>query len=332
MPRFVVGGMEYKDYYATLGVPENADKETIKKAFRRLARQHHPDANPDNPEAEARFKELNEAYEVLSDAEKRARYEELRHSYQTWQRRGSQPSGFDWSQWIGGTPDGVRVEYSGSGDAVSDFSDFFQAIFGGAGGAAQRSGGLDFDDLFGGQARRAPRQARGQDMATDIEITLEEAYHGTTRLISKNGRRLQVKIPRGARTGTKVRIQGEGSPGAGKPGDLYLNVRVKDDPRFSREGDDLTLDVSLDLYTAVLGGEVDVPTLLGRVTLKINPGTQPGQLIRLRGKGMPKLRKPDETGDLYVRVNINLPTDLGEQERELFRKLASLRSHSYDQG
>lgn len=322
--------MEYKDYYAILGVPENADQKTIKKAFRQLARQYHPDANPDNPDAEQRFKEINEAYEVLSDPEKRAKYEELRHSYQAWQRMGGQPGGFDWSQWIGGAPGGMRVEYHTVGDPFSDFSDFFQAIFGGIGGASPRSGAdLDFDSLFGSRGRRSARPTRGQDLATEVTISLDEAYHGTTRLVSKNGRRLQVKIPRGARTGTKVRIAGEGSPSlGGEPGDLYLNVRVQDDPRFTREGDDLYVDVTIDLYTAVLGGEVDIPTMRGRATLKIKPGTQPGQLIRLRGKGMPRLRRPEEYGDLYVRVHVELPSNLSERERELFKQLASLRAGS----
>jgi len=318
--------MEYKDYYQILGVPKDADAQTIKKAFRKLARQYHPDMNA-SPDAEKRFKEINEAYEVLSDADKRARYDQLGSSYYQWQQHGGQPGGFDWSQWMSGAPGGVRVEY---GDPNQVFSEFFQAIFGGMGG--RNTGmGMGFEDLFGGMRSRGQvHQMRGQDLDTNIQITLEEAYHGTTRMISKGGRRLQVKIPKGAKTGTRVRIAGEGQSGVnGQAGDLYLNVTVDNDPHFERNGDDLYQDITIDLYTAVLGGEVQVPTMTNKVTLKIGEGTQPGQLIRLRGRGMPQLRKPDEYGDLFVRVSIDIPTDLSGKERALFRELASIRNPSY---
>lgn len=308
--------MNYKDYYKILGVPEGASQQEIKKAFRRLARQHHPDMNPDDPSAEERFKEINEAYEVLGDEEKRAKYDQLGQSYQNWQQAGGQPGGFDWSPWTSGG--GVRVEYGDAGDL---FSDFFQSIFGGATvGSARQYGGISFEDLLSGSMNSAASPRR-RDIETQAEISLEEAYHGTTRLLSKEGRRLQVKIPRGARTGTKVRIAGEGASGQG---DLYIKVTVLEDPRFDREGDDLYQDVTIDLYTAILGGEIQIPTMSGNVTLKINPGTQPDQLIRLRGRGMPSLRKKDTYGDLYVRVHVDLPTDLSEKERAHFRELARL--------
>lgn len=314
--------MDYKDYYKILGVPRDADGAAIKKAYRKLARQYHPDMNPDNPQAEAKFKELNEANEVLSDPEKRAKYDQLGASYQQWQRGGGAPGGFDWSQWVSGTPGqgGIHFEYA-SNDNL--FSEFFQSIFGSAPFGGRGGQGVDFDNLFGGA--RQPRQSRrvqSQDLDTEVAITLEEAYHGTTRLLSKGGRRLQVKIPRGARTGTKVRIAGEGMT---EGGDLYLRVTVSDDQRFERRDDDLYENVTINLYTAVLGGDVQVPTMTGKVTLKINPGTQPGQLIRLRGKGMPRLRKPDEAGDLYARVDVEIPKDLTAKERALFRELASFR-------
>ncbi len=324
--------MEYKDYYKVLGVSQNADAAAIKKAFRSLARKHHPDANPDDPTAEDRFKEINEAHEVLKDPEKRAKYDQIRQSYQSYQQTGGQPGGFDWSQWMGGQPGSVHVEYGGSG-----FSDFFEAIFASMSGmGGQRSASFGFDDLFGGQ-RGSPRaqhqQLKGQDLTTDVDISLEEAYYGTTRMLAKDGRNLQVKIPRGARTGTRVRISGEGAPGinGGEVGDLYLKVRVRDDSRFSRDKDDLVIEVTIDLYTAVLGGEVDIPTMEGKVTLKINPGTQPGQLVRVRGKGMPHLRDPDDHGDLYVRVGVALPTDLTDEEHRLFNELAALRGYHYHQ-
>jgi curved DNA-binding protein len=317
--------MDYKDYYKVLGVPQDADAAAIKKAFRSLARKYHPDANPDDPTAEDRFKEINEAYEVLKDPEKRAKYDQIGQSYQSYQRTGGQPGGFDWSQWTGGQPGSVHVEYGGSG-----FSDFFDAIFASMSGmGGQRSANFGFDDLFGGRRggqQVQHQQLKGQDLTADVDISLEEAYYGTTRMLAKDGRQLQVKIPRGARTGTRVRISGEGAPGVsgGEVGDLYLKVRVRDDARFSRDNDDLTIEVKIDLYTAVLGGEVDIPTMEGKVTLKINPGNQPGQLVRVRGKGMPHLRDPDDYGDLYVRVGVELPTDLTDEEHRLFNELAAL--------
>lgn len=332
--------MEYKDYYKVLGVSENADQKEIKKKFRALAREYHPDMNPDKPEAEAKFKEINEAYEVLGDAEKRRKYDELRQSYQQWERMGGRPGtgqagGFDWSQWMagGGAPGGMRVEYADLGGA-GGFSDFFEAIFGGM-GAQGGVGSMDLNEIFGGgrRASRGGRRARrGRDLDAEVTITLEEAYHGTMRMISRDGRRLQVKIPAGAKTGTRVRISGEGEPGMGADaGDLYLNVKVAPDGRFERRSDDLYLDVTFDLFTLLLGGEADIPTMTGTVTLKIQAGTQPGQLIRVRDKGMPQLRG-DGTGDLYVRVGVELPEDLSAKEKALVKELASMRGHRYDQG
>jgi curved DNA-binding protein len=319
--------MEYKDYYKIMGVPKDVDAQAIKKAFRKLALKYHPDKNPNNKEAEARFKEINEAYEVLSDPQKRAKYDQIGQSYQQWQHRGGQQGGFDWSQWMGGAPGGVRVEYGNAGDP---FSEFFQSIFGGSpfGGGAGRAGNMDIEELLRGANRQRNPRSRSRDLTTEVDITLEEAYHGTTRLISKEGRRLQVRIPAGARTGTRVRIAGEGLSGTG--GDLYLNVVVQSDPRFERKEDDLFEDVTIDLYTAVLGGEIQIPTMTGQVTLKINAGTQPGQTIRVRGRGMPKLRKPEEAGDLYVRINVDIPKELSAKERALFKELSNIRGNGQE--
>jgi curved DNA-binding protein len=321
--------MEYKDYYKILGVPKNADAKTIKKAYRQLKRQYRRDVN-DAPDAEARFEEINEAYEVLRDADMRAHYDQLRLKHQLsqrrggqpggfdwsqWQKRGGQPGGFDWSPWMSGAPGGRRVEY---GDPNQTFSEFYQAIFGDLGG---RSAATDkgFEELIFGSTRsrgQAP-QVRGQDLDAGIRISLEEAYHGTTRMISKEGRRLQVKIPKGVKSGTRIRIAGEGLSGvSGQAGDLYLHVTVEDDPRFERQGDDLYEDITIDLNTAEVGGEVQVTTMANKVTLKIGAGTQPGQLVRLSGRGMPRLRQPDEYGDLFVRVNVDMPTDLSSKERD----------------
>jgi curved DNA-binding protein len=309
--------MEYKDYYQILGVPKDASQEAIKKAFRKLARQYHPDMNPDDPTAEAKFKELNEAYEVLGDPDKRSKYDRLGTHYHDWQRRGGQPGGFDWSEWFSAAPGGVRVEFAG--DMGGAFSDFFQAIFGGMG----RGAPVDFEELFSAGRPGAGRMRgrRGGDMQAEVQITLEEAFHGALRTIALDDRRLQVKIPRGADTGTRVRISGEGGAG-----DLYLNIAVADHPSFKRQADNLETPVTVDLVTAVLGGDARVRTLTGDVTLKIKPGTQPGQRYRLRGKGMPSLRNPDTYGDLFARIHIEIPKRLSARERELFEELAALRA------
>ncbi len=323
--------MEYKDYYKILGVEKSADAKEIKKAYRRLARQYHPDMNPGDKAAEARFKEINEAHEVLSDAEKRRKYDELGQNYQRWQQGGGQPGGFDWTQYAAGGmprggPGGVRVEYGNIGDlndlfgGEQGFSDFFQAIFGGMARGAPTSGAPR------GGARRAAPSAPPQDFEHEVEITLEEAFHGSQRLLDVDGRRLEVKIPPGVKTGSRVRVAGEAPAGArgGNRGDIYLLIKVKPDPRFERRGDDLYTEVPIDLFAALLGGEVRVPTLAGAVALKIKPGTQSGRSIRLAGQGMPRLRG-NEHGDLYAKVRVMIPEQLNEHEQELVQKWAELR-------
>ena len=312
--------MEYKDYYKVLGVSKDATQGEIKKAFRRLARKFHPDVNPHNPQAEERFKEINEAYEVLADAEKRQKYDELGAEWYQYQQQGGRPEGFDWSRWTTGAPGGqqrVYVRYGTPEDLEdlfggrSPFSDFFTNIFGGMRGQAA------------GEREYRVRPQPGQDFDLQAEITLREAYQGSTRLLEKDGRRLEVKIPPGVRTGTRVRLAGEGGPGAagGQPGDLYVQVQVRPDPVFEREGDNLHTEVPIALYTAVLGGETRVPTLTGDVMLTIPPGTQNGQEFRLRGKGMPHLGDHDRYGDLYAEVNVRLPTELTPRQQELFDEL-----------
>lgn len=317
--------MEYKDYYKILGVDKNATEKEIKSAFRKLARQYHPDVNPNDPQAEARFKEINEAHEVLSDTEKRAKYDQLGADWQRWQRTGGHPGDFDWSRWTT-APGGERVHVRyGTPEDLEDlfgdsgpFSDFFTSIFGGLGGTRRAGGRGGFEGF--------DRPRRGQDLEHEVEINLAEAYHGTTRLLTKDGRRIEVKIPAGAKTGTRVRMRGEGGSGVagGQAGDLYLKVKVARDPHFERKGDSLYVTVPVDLYTAVLGGEVRVPTLSGDANLKIPAGSQNGQTFRLRGKGMPKLRQPTEHGDLYARLDVRLPTKLTPEQRELFEQLRRL--------
>ncbi|MFQ6100833.1 MAG: DnaJ C-terminal domain-containing protein [Anaerolineae bacterium] len=330
--------MEYKDYYKILGVDRSASEKEIKRAYRRLARQFHPDVNPGDKRAEEKFKEINEAHEVLSDPEKRAKYDRLGASWQQWQRMGRDPGQFDWSQWFAGAPGfgagaqpsgGTRVEWSGDlgdlfGGAGADmFSEFFRTLFGGMGGAGSPR---TADDFFRRTTHK--RTLRGQDMEASVEITLEEAFHGATRVLEQDGRRIRVKIPPGARSGSKVRVAGKGGPGhgSGPPGDLYLNITVKPHPVFKREGDNLRCDVTVDLYTAVLGGEVRVPTLNGDVSLKIPPGTNSGKTFRLRGKGMPKPRNPKQRGDQLATVQVQVPQRLSARERELFEELSRLRS------
>ena len=324
--------MEYKDYYKILGVERNASEKEIKRAYRRLARQFHPDVNPDDERAEEKFKEINEAHKVLSDPEKRARYDRLGASWRQWQRMGRDPGGFDWSQWFAGAPgfgasaqpsQGTRVEWSGDlfdGAGADMFSDFFRVLFGG-GGRTRTA-----DDLF--RRTTGQRTLRGQDMEASVEITLEEAFHGATRVLEQDGSRIRVKIPPGARSGSKVRVAGKGGPGygSGPRGDLYLNITVKPHPVLRREGNNLRCDVGVDLCTAVLGGEVRVPTLNGDISLKIPPGTSSGQTFRLRGKGMPNPRKPEQRGDQLATVQVQVPQRLGPRERELFEELARLRS------
>lgn len=323
--------MEYKDYYRILGVNKSASSDEIRRAYRKLARKYHPDVNPNDPEAEARFKEINEAYEVLRDPEKRSKYDRLGANWQRYQQSGGEPGGFDWSQWFagGGAPGGGQRVYTEYGDlddlfGQGGFSEFFQSIFGGRGARSTDFGGRGTRSTgFGQQAR----SLRGRDLEHTVEVSLEEAYHGTTRILQVGDRRLEVKIPRGVTTGSRVRVAGEGEPGqgGGRPGDLYLNIQVQPHPRYRREGDDLYMTLPVDLYTMILGGEVVVPTLKGQVSLRIPAGTRTGQSFRLRGQGMPLLRKPDQFGDLYVEVQPILPTSLSEREKELFGELAAMR-------
>ncbi len=304
--------MDYKDYYKILGVSKSATEKEIKSAYRKLAQKYHPDRNPGNQKAEDKFKEINEAHEVLGDPQKRAKYDQLGSSYTQWERAGRPGGGFDFGQWMSGRSGGTRVEYRDLNDLFGGggFSDFFNSLFGGS---------------FGETATRTTtRRMRGEDMEQPVEISLEEAYHGTERMLTRGERRLTVKIPPGARTGTKVRVAGEGSLGQ-ISGDLFLVVNVRPHARFRREGDDLHVDMPIELYAALLGGEARVPTLIGDVVLTIPPETQSGKTFRLSGKGMPKLRQPNEHGDLYAHAVIRIPTQLTDAERKLITQLAALR-------
>jgi curved DNA-binding protein len=323
--------MEYKDYYKILGVDRKATQKDIKSAYRKLALQYHPDRNPDDASAEDKFKEINEAYQVLSDKEKRAHYDRLGSAYSSWERGGG-GGGFNWEDWTTGAPGGVRVEYSGNIGDLGDlfggaggFSDFFRSIFGGMGGMRQTPN-IDPSRVRGQNARGASQPRRFEHT---VQISLAEAYHGSSRQIELNGRRLEVKIPAGARTGTKVRMKGAGpKPPRGNAADIYLVIQVAEDPRFTRKGDDLYTDASIDLYQAVLGGEIKVPTMGKEVVLKIPAGTQPGQAMRLKGRGMPKIKSPKDFGNLYVKIDVSLPKKLSAEEKKLFEELAKLHKAS----
>jgi curved DNA-binding protein len=313
--------MDYKDYYKILGVLRNASEKEIKRAYRRLARQYHPDRNPGDKKAEERFKEINEAQEVLTDPDRRAKYDRLGAQWHQWQRMGRDPREFDFSRWhVAGGSGPTHGAWRGDLDDLfgggGGFSDFFQSIFGGMGGQPRGRG-----------QRAQPQVGRGHDYEQPVEITLEEAYHGTHRVLEVDAGRFEVRIPQGVRTGSKVRAAGKGSPGVGggPPGDILLKISVLPHQVFRRKGDDLHCEVAVGLYTALLGGEARVPTMKGSVRLTIPPETQAGRTFRLRGQGMPLLRSREQHGDLLVNVKVALPQRLTERERQLFQELARLR-------
>jgi DnaJ-class molecular chaperone len=329
--------MEYKDYYKILGVSRNASVDEIKKAFRKLARKYHPDVNPGDKKAEEKFKEINEAYEVLADPDKRKKYDTL---------------GPNWQEQFG--PQFNRRAYTNAYrtspldfDSGSGFSDFFEALFGRAGA----TGGVRGQEAF--------RRRVGDNIEQPVEVTIAEAYMGASRTFNiqstevcpvcrgtgevstrpcancsgqgmlTNTKRLQVKIPAGVDTGSKIRVAGEGQPGigGGPRGDLYLVISVKADPQYERKGDDLYTDIEVDLVTAMLGGEVPVPLPDGRkLVLTIPPETQNGRLFRLSGKGMPRLRG-EGNGTLFARLKVVLPMHLTSEEKELFEQLARRRDY-----
>lgn len=306
-----------KDFYQTLGVEKNASDDDIKKAFRKLAKKHHPDANPNDPSAEGRFKEINEAYEVLSDPQKRAQYDRVGSAY----FNGGQ--GFPGS----GRAYNYNVDLNDADFGNTPFGDVLRDIFGGIGGSTRSSSGVrDASGRRGAGFNTGFGALDGEDLEHSVTISLREAYSGATRLITKGERTIKVNIPAGATSGTKVRLAGEGGQGAngGASGDLYLIVQVESDPDFERQGDDLFVDVKVDMFTALLGGEIEVPTLTRSVRVKVPAGTQSGRKIRISGKGMPVLRKTDTYGDLYARILITIPDKLTPEQRtavETLRKM-----------
>ncbi len=307
--------MDFKDYYEILGVSPNADKKVIQQTFRQLARKHHPDVNPGNKDAEEKFKTINEAYQVLSDAKQRKKYDELRAQYQQWQKTGGQQQqDFDWQNWSSQPNQGARTQYANAEDLedlfgnASPYSDFFSNIFG------------------GGRAS-SPSPRRGRDVEYEIDLTLEEAFHGTDRSLEIDGRRIKAGIPVGVRTGSRVRLAAQAEPGQnGSPaGDLYLVIKILPNTIFERDGDDLHMDVPLDIFTAIAGGEVRIPALEKPLTLKIPSRTNANQSFRIRGKGMPRLGDVKTRGDLFARIRLVLPDALTDQEVNSISMLASAR-------
>ncbi len=319
--------MEYKDYYGILEIDANASQDEIKKAYRKLARKFHPDHNPGNEAAEGKFKEINEAKEVLSDPEKRKKYDQFRSQWKSYRESGGNPDGYNWEQWRPEsessysyrtvTPEEFETLFGGAGG----YSDFFETLFGGT--AKQRSAGG-----FGGEDISFSSPRHGRDSEYGVSVTLDEAFHGTTRSLQwEDGRTIKAKIPRGVQTGSRVRLKGQGAPGArgGEPGNLFLMVDVLPDSRFQRNGDDLSTTIIVDLFTMLLGGSVTVTGIDRSVRLDISSQTPNGRTFRLKGLGMPLMRNPEKRGDLFVTVAAALPKTLSAEEKAIIQQWKKTR-------
>jgi curved DNA-binding protein len=308
--------MEYKDYYKILGVDKKATTAEIKKQYRKLAQKYHPDRNPDSKTAEDKFKDISEAYEVLRDDKKRAKYDQLGAN---WKQQQHADPGFDFSQWA---QQGGGRSYQGSFDDVfgdSEFSDFFNSFFGGGFGGSR----------FGRQGGARPQRTRmkGQDYEAQLNISLTDAYHGASTLLNLDGNRIKVNLKPGIKSGQTLRVRGKGaaSPTGDEPGDILLKVNVNNNTAFDVKGNDLYLDVKVDLYTAILGGKITINTMSKPISISIPKETPNGKVLRLKGKGMPVYDKPGEFGNLYARIIVELPKNLTEKETALFEELKKLR-------
>ena len=299
--------MQFKDYYATLGVPKTASQDEIRKAFRKLARQHHPDVAKDKKAAETKFKEINEANEVLGDPQKRAKYDELGSD---WNQPSRQQQARSWEEMFGQGGGGGFDFGGGRQNGGGGFSDFFEAFFGGR--------------TAGGGGRRRTEARKGEDVEFELPVTIEEILHGGKKAfaVERGGKRetITVSVPKGVRAGQRIRLAGQGEAGAGGSGDLYLRVSIQGHPEYRVEGSDLIRSVPVSVVSAVLGGEVEVPTPDGTVKLKVPAGTQPGQKFRIKGRGLPS--GPDLRGDFYAEAKVTIPTQLTEKERAGWENLA----------
>lgn len=305
-----IESMDYKDYYKILGVERKAGTDEIRSAYRKLAVKYHPDKNPGDKKAEDKFKEINEAYQVLSDNQKRSHYDRLGSAYSNFRTSGGRPGDFQWEEWFQQQAAGQRASQRGGN--VDDmfgggnFSDFFRSIF----GEAMRS-----------QGRGNPFAQQPQGYEQEAQISVAEAYAGTTRQLKTNERKLQVRIPAGVKTGSKVRVAGAGPEGL----DLYLVIKIEEDERFELDGSNVTTTSTVDIFTLILGGEADVETPAGKVKLTIPAGTQPDQVFRLAGRGMPQLKTPKTKGDLYVKLKVQVPKYLSSKQRELIEEAARIK-------
>lgn len=301
--------MDYKDYYKTLGVDRKASTDEIRSAYRKLAMKYHPDKNPGDRRAEEKFKEINEAYQVLSDEQKRAHYDRLGSAYSNFRTTGGRPGDFQWDDWFqqsAGQRGNVNDMFGGSGGA-GGFSDFFRTIF----GEAMRS-----------QGRSNPFAQESPGYEQEVEISFKESFEGTSRQLQKpDGKKLTVRIPAGVKTGSRVRVAGAGPDGT----DLYLLIQVPEDERFERDGNNLTTTSTVDVFTLVLGGDADVETPTGKVKLNIPAGTQPEQIFRLAGRGMPSVKDSKTRGDLYVRLKVQIPKYLSSKQRELIEEASRIK-------
>lgn len=314
--------MEYKNYYKILGLDKTAKEADIKSAYRRLARKYHPDVNPGKPEAEEKFKEVNEAYQVLSDPEKRQKYDQFGSQWQQYRSAGGSPEDFNWGPWrsqpSGGTSYRTvsQEELNQMFGGMGGFSDFFETLFGGFG-----MGGVSSKASHQPGAGTTRRGTASRDVQHEVEITLEEAFSGTKRLLQfEGGKRIEASIPPGVDTGSRVRLSGQAG-GA----DLFLRVVVLPHAVFTRKGSDLYTRVPVDFYTAALGGEVSVPTLTGAVRLTIPENTDSGKVFRLKELGMPGLKSPQTRGNLYATVEVHLPKHLTPAEKDKIRELRNMR-------
>lgn len=303
--------MAFVDYYKVLGLEKNASPEDIKKAYRKLARKYHPDLNPDDEDAKRKFQEINEANEVLTDPEKRKKYDQYGENWrhgEAYER--AQQQGYRSGRQTGDPFEGFDFGYSGNYD-TGEYSDFFEELFG---------------SRFGGGRRRSSG-FRGQDYEAALELTLQQAAKTHQQTFTVNGRNIRITVPAGVEDGQKIRLKGQGGEGrnGGPKGDLYITFRVLPDPRFQRKGSDLYTELSIDLYTALLGGDAFVDTLDGKIKVKIKEGTQNGTTIRLKGKGFPVYKQEGQYGDLYAKIHVKLPTGLTEEEKQVFKKLSEKR-------
>lgn len=314
--------MDVKDYYKILGVEKTATAEQIKKAYRKLAVKYHPDKNPNDKAAEDKFKEINEAYEVLSDEEKRKKYDQFGENYKHYEQHGGRPEDFDWSQFGGGGGRSRTYNYgSGNmedifGSGEGSFSDFFEQLFGSS---------------FSGGRRQQQGPGRGRDVQATMDVSLEDAYSGATRQVEVGGSKLNIKLKPGLHEGQVIRLKGKGGAGrkSGENGDLLITIKIAPHPQFELKGLDIHTELAIPLYTAILGGKLTINTPGPSLSMNIPAGTDSGKIFRLKGKGMPAFDNKGTAGDLYIKAIVHIPANLSDEEKELFQQLSQLNKNGH---